>query len=413
MEKKQLPSTLPQILAPYPVEQFLKEDWLRTVKHLPGWKGKFTGLLGWSRLNEILGQHRLEPPRFRLALDGKIIPSESYVKYSVSRRRNYSHAPRLLPTAITEHLYQGATLVLDSVDELHEPLTRLAESLEQLFHVRVQINLYAGWKSSKGFDLHWDDHEVLILQLQGRKRWQVYRPTRSHPLAEDILENHPPNVANGDPLWEGILEDGALLYIPRGWWHVAIPLAEPTMHITIGIPNLTGADFLKWLTEQLRAEPYVRMDLPRFATADEQAAYIDRIRSAFLGLCGRDALSRFFSRSDAMAAPRPRFSLPWSALDEGMPPNDEAGIQITSPRPLQIETHESHVEFLSHGKRWRFDKSVESVLQILKDGQVHLIRDLCLAVDKQFDRQAVRVFLGELVVKGLAAIVESDPPHTS
>lgn len=410
MEKTQLPSTLPQILAPYPVEQFLKEDWCRTVKYLPGWKGKFTELLTWSRLNEILGQHRLEPPRLRLAMDGKIVPSDSYVKYSASRRRNNSRIPRLLPTAITECLYQGATLVLDAVDELHEPLTRLAESLERLFHVRIQMNLYAGWKSSKGFDLHWDDHEVLIIQLKGRKRWEVHRPTRSHPLAEDLVENPPPGEA---PIWEGILEDGDLLYIPRGWWHVAIPLDEPTMHVTIGIPNPTGADLLKWMTEQLRAEPFVRMDLPRFGTAGEQAAYIAQIRSAFLGLCDHDALSRFFNRSDAMAAPRPRFSLPWSVMDEGLPPNDDTGIRITSPRPLQIEAHESWVEFLSHGRRWRFDRSVESVLQALKDGQVHSIQELCGASDKLLDRRAVRIFLGELVVKGLAAIVEGESPHTS
>ena len=410
MEKTGLPSTLPQILAPYPVERFLKEDWLKTVKHLPGWKGKFSGLLMWSRLNEILGQHRLEPPRLRLAMDGKMVPPESYVKYSASRKRNYARIPRLLPTAITEHLYQGATLVLDAVDELHEPLTRLAESLEHVFRVRIQMNLYAGWKSSKGFDLHWDDHEVLIIQLRGRKRWKVHRPTREYPLAEDIVENSPPE---GDPIWEGIIEDGDLLYIPRGWWHVAFPLAEPTMHITIGVPNLTGADFLKWLTEQLRVESFVRMDLPRFGTADEQAAYIDRIRSAFLGMCDHDALSRFFSRSDAMAAPRPRFSLPWSALDEGMPPDDEAGIRITSPRPLQIESNESRVEFLSHGKRWRFDKSVEGALQLLKDGHVHSIQELCRASDKLLDRRAVRIFLGELVVKGLAAIVEDKHPHDS
>jgi ribosomal protein L16 Arg81 hydroxylase len=410
MEKTQLPSTLPQILAPYAVEQFLKEDWLRSVKHLPGWKGKFTGLLSWSRLNEILGQHRLEPPRLRLAIDGKIIPSDTYVRYSVSRRRNSSRVPHLLSTAITERLYQGATLVLDAVDELHEPLTRLAESLEQLFRVRIQMNLYAGWKTSKGFDLHWDDHEVLIIQLRGRKRWEVHRPTRSHPLAEDLVENPPPE---GPAVWEGILEDGDLLYIPRGWWHLAIPLDEPTMHITIGIPNLTGADFLKWMTEQLRLEPFVRMDLPRFGTAEEQAAYIDQIRSTFLGMCDRDALSRFFSRSDAMAAPRPRFSLPWSVLDEGLPPNDETGIRITSPRPLQIDVHESWVEFLSQGRRWRFDRSVESVLQTLKDGQVHSIGELCGVSDERLDRQAARIFLGELVVKGLAVIVEGEHPHAS
>ena len=51
------------------------------------------------------------------------------------------------------------------------------------------------------------------------------------------------------------------------------------MHITIGIPNLTGADFLKWLTEQLRAEQFVRMDLPRFTTADEQATALELLHS--------------------------------------------------------------------------------------------------------------------------------------
>jgi Cupin superfamily protein len=411
IEKTQLPYTLPEILSPYAVDKFLKDDWCRSVKHLPGWKGKFTGLLTWPRLNEILRHHRLEPPRLRLAMNGKIIPSEGYVKYTVSRRQNYSRVAHLLPTVITEHLYQGATLVLDGVDELHKPLTQLAESLEWSFRVPIQINLYAGWKSSQGFDLHWDDHEVLIIQLTGRKQWKVYRPTRDYPLAKDLVESQPPVE---DPLWEGILEDGDVLYIPRGWWHVATPLAEPTMHLTIGISNLTGADLLKWLTEQLCAEPFVRMDLPRFGTADEQGAYADQIRSAFLRLCDRDVLSRFFNRLDAMAAPRPHFSLPWGALDEGLPPGDGVGIRITSPRPVEIQVHESHMEFLSHGRRWQFERSVESILQILKDGQVHSIRELCQASDKRLDRMAVRRFVGELVVKGLAVIVEDDDlSHTS
>jgi cupin superfamily protein len=408
MEKTQLPSTLSELLSPYTVEKFLKDDWCKSVKHLPGWKGKFTGLLKWRRFNEILGQHRLEPPRFRLAMNGKIIPSEGYVKYTVNRR-NY-RIPHLLPTVITDHLYQGATLILDRVDELHKPLTRLAESLELTFRVPIQINLYAGWKSSQGFDLHWDDHEVLIIQLSGRKQWRVYRPTRHYPLAKDQVDSQPPA---DNPIWEGFLEDGDLLYIPRGWWHEATPLGEPTLHLTIGISNLTGADLLRWLTEQLCAEPFVRMDLPRFATAEEQAAYTEQICLALLRQCDRDLLPRFFSRSDAMAAPRPQFSLPWSALDEGVPPDDTVGIRITSPRPLEIRVDELHMEFQSHGKLWQFDRSVESVLQILNDGKTHTIQELCQASEGRLDRMAVRRFLGELVVKGLAAIVGEDISHTS
>lgn len=403
-ERNELPASLSDVLAPYPVDQFFQDNWCKSFKHIPGWKGKFTELLTWARLNEILRQHRLEPPRLRLALDGKMIPPENFIKYLRGKRRQFSPIPSLLPTQLTEHLYQGATLVLDAVDELHEPLTQLAESLERLFQVHIQMNIYAGWKISNGFDLHWDDHEVLVLQATGRKRWKVYRPTRLYPLGKDLVENSPPTE---DPVWDGILEDGDVLYIPRGWWHVALPLAEPTLHITVGITNPTGVDLLTWMIEHLRAKELVRMDLPRLWSAVEQQDYLDNLRTALLEACDGDLLSRFFHRSDAMAIARPRFSFPWSVLDEGLPPHDTARVQITAPRPLRLQVNPSEgtVEFLSHGKLWQFDQSTETILTLLKDGQTYSIAELCQASSAHLDHQSVRTFLGELIVSGLVAVV--------
>jgi ribosomal protein L16 Arg81 hydroxylase len=399
--------SLSDLLAPYTIERFFKDDWCRSFQYIPGWRGKFSELFDWSHLNQILTQHRLEPPRLRLAFEGKAVPPDTYIKYQSSRRRNSSRIPRLLPAQLTEQLYRGATLVLDAVDELHRPLTDLAESLERLFHVRIQMNIYAGCKTSNGFDLHWDDHEVLILQTSGRKHWKVYRPTRLHPLAKDLAENPPPTE---EPVWDGILEDGDLLYIPRGWWHVAIPLAEPTLHVTVGIPNPTGVDLLTWLLDRLRDREIVRMDLPRFGSPDEQRDHVERIRAALIESCDHDLLSRFFRRFDAMAAARPHFSLPWSVSDQGLPPSDHVRIQITAPRPLQLEVDHDRrtIQFLSQGRRWRFDQSVETILTLLRDGQTYSIAEICRAASAQLDNQSVRTFLGELIVNGLAAIVADD-----
>src|SRR5262245_51680791 len=126
-----VPASLSDLLAPYTTEKFLKDDWCRSFRYIPGWKGKFSELFNWTHLNQILNQHRLEPPRLRLALEGKAIPPDTYIKYQRSRRRHSSPIPRVLSTQLTEHLHQGATLVLDAADELHEPLTQLAESLER------------------------------------------------------------------------------------------------------------------------------------------------------------------------------------------------------------------------------------------------------------------------------------------
>ena len=55
-----------------------------------------------------------------------------------------------------------------------------------------------------------------------------------------------------------------LLYIPRGWWHVATPLDEPTLHLTVGVNNPNGADFLAWYVDRLKTSEDVRRDLPQF-----------------------------------------------------------------------------------------------------------------------------------------------------
>jgi ribosomal protein L16 Arg81 hydroxylase len=35
----------------------------------------------------------------------------------------------------------------------------------------VQVNSYASFgQTTVGFDAHWDDHDVIVVQLEGRKR---------------------------------------------------------------------------------------------------------------------------------------------------------------------------------------------------------------------------------------------------
>ena len=192
-------------------------------------------------------------------------------------------------------LREGATLVLDAVDELHPPVRDVAEALEGVFRVRVQVNGYAGWRTSHGFDLHFDDHDVFVLQIAGRKDWKIYGLSPERP---------------DTPIWEGRLEDGDLLYIPRGWWHVATPLDEPTLHLTVGVSNPTGADLLSWFVEKLRANEQIRQDLPQFSSSADQQEYLDRIRQVVASEWSSSLLCEYFADLDAKAQPRPRLSLP-------------------------------------------------------------------------------------------------------
>ncbi|MGW1507322.1 hypothetical protein ACWCQW_54845 [Streptomyces mirabilis] len=59
-----------------------------------------------------------------------------------TRRHTVWH--RLHPAELHARLQEGASLALDSVDELHSPIARLTEAIERDLRTRVQANLVAG-----------------------------------------------------------------------------------------------------------------------------------------------------------------------------------------------------------------------------------------------------------------------------
>src|SRR5437764_302107 len=104
-------------------------------------------------------------------------------------------------------------------------------------------------------------------------------PRLNRLLREHWLE--PPRIRLGMKGNE-VLEDGDLLYIPRGWRHMVVPLAEPTLHLSFDWRNPTGHDFLRWLQQELHAHPVLSRDLPAAGDAAGEAEYIERLRAELM-----------------------------------------------------------------------------------------------------------------------------------
>lgn len=401
------PDDLAALLAPVDAQTFLQTCWGKAFRHVPGTPGKFSGLLPWAVLNSILEQHRLDPPRLRLTREGKPVPPASWLTYQSNRRSTGQPIPRLRAAELTRHLREGATLVLDAVDDLHPPVTGLAENLERVFRVRIQVNAYAGWRTSHGFDLHWDDHDVFILQVAGRKHWKVYGMTRRYPLAKDVEPNvKPPS----EPLWEECLNEGDLLYIPRGWWHVAMPLDEPTLHLTVGVNNLTGADLLSWFVERLRACDEVRRDIPHLSGEAEQFEFARCLGDILLERWEPDLIQQYLQDMDAKSRPRPHLNLPWAATPGILPPG-QAGYRVkwNGSRP-RIEPGRGgppgEVAVLANGRRWRFAEAALPVLEMLTSGRICTAPELYARAVPVIDSGTVDALLKELVTEGLIYICD-------
>ena len=365
-------------------------------RRFPGEAGRFAQLVPWAELDRVLRQHRLDFPRLRLALDGEVVPAQEYTEMVPTRRTGL--VPRLRSGQFADKLRAGATLVLDSVQEMLDPVGELAARLEHDLRERIQVNLYAGWGKTHGFEVHWDDHDALVVQISGRKRWRMHGVTRPAPLQRDV--ELPPRP-EGEPVDDFLLADGDVLYLPRGQWHDVSAIGEESLHLTIGFNRATGVDLVAWMADQLRAEGVFRADLPRFGTPEERHTHAAALRARILEMADDQIVARFLGDRDAQAPAHPRPGLPWSATSDLLPPTDDVEVRLLTPRAV-LTRQNGTVALAADGKRLVFAEAAAPVLELLLGGLAHPISDI-LAAAHSLERVTVRALLGELAEQGVLA----------
>ncbi|MFC7892438.1 cupin domain-containing protein [Streptomyces sp. NPDC057381] len=366
-------------------EDFLAQVYGRTYRHFPGDPGRFSGVLGWHDLNSLLTHHRLDPPRLRLSVGGEALPQHTYSTPVTTRRGTVWH--RLKPADLHGRLAEGATLVLDAIDELHPHVGQLAQELERHLRTGIQVNAYASWTPEEGFGVHWDDHDVLVLQLDGVKKWRIYGPTRQAPLHRDTDVPEPPP---DEPMVELVLQAGDMLYLPRGWWHaVAASEGVHSLHLTCGMQTATGADLLQWLSEHLRSETTVRSDLPRFGSEDEKNEFMRSLGDLVMKEFGHGTLlDRFLAVRDATDRARLVPSLPYV---EGVPPDPALSVHLVTARARLRRDGEGNAVLTAGGEEWIFGPQTAPLLSLLVAGGHHRLDTLARAAGLRIGQVALLV----------------------
>ncbi|EPH1775108.1 JmjC domain-containing protein, partial [Acinetobacter baumannii] len=121
-----------------------------------------------------------------------------------------------------------------------------------------------GNEDDSSFRAHWDTRDVFVLQLVGRKKWILYEPNFEYPLPSQQSKDmeHVVKCPTTEPYMDVILEEGDLLYVPRGWWHDPVPCGERTVHLSVGTYAIYRNDYLHWIIQNiLPSYPEARMHL--------------------------------------------------------------------------------------------------------------------------------------------------------
>lgn len=231
---------LDYILAPLTKDVFFADYWEKNILHLAQNKpSHFDPLFGVSALDEIIASHHLHYPSLKLSKNGKPLDKSQYT-HQVVQRGGDNFAFEIDVEAVHHHYRDGATVRLMALEKSWQPTINLRNSLEQDLGHEVQINAYLTPPNANGLALHYDPHDVFVLQISGRKNWLVYDAPYELPLASATVVREPNRL-----ILDTCLIPGNVLYMPRGFYHVAKTSESHSLHLTIGLKVFRVIDALK------------------------------------------------------------------------------------------------------------------------------------------------------------------------
>ncbi len=242
---------------------------------------RFRDLLSLARIDEIIASVDLQVGSLDMARSEPPIARDDYTFSSGFVDRG----------AVVYEFQKGATIILPHLHQQDAVLADFCRAMESVFCTHLQTNIYLTPPGAQGFNIHYDDHDVFVVQVSGRKDWRFYETPIQNPYRGERFQSDVHKA--GDPTAEFTMNAGDCIYIPRGLMHDARTSGtEPSLHITVGLIVKTWADLmLEAVSEVALRNPEFRHSLPPGFARDDYDK--EKARAVF-----RDLVAKFVKDAD-------------------------------------------------------------------------------------------------------------------
>lgn len=354
---------------------------------------------GWTELNCVLQSHKLPPPRIRIASpEGEDAANQRLHSWAATRSPGGS--PLLRRSALHAGLQNGGTLVIDGVNELSRELRDLTIALSGALDDAVGMNCYASFGSEKNFGPHWDEHDVFAFQVEGEKHWTLLLDERQATTTDFFRATDDPPT---DIFSEVLLEQGAVLYVPRGFWHDVVGTGGPSLHLSIGVARRRAIDVLRRMVDQCEDDPVWAAAVPRFVGLERRARFDEEVRAALATLAARPiAIDDFLSEAAAHSPLPLATNLPW-AIAPSEQVDDEVEVTWLGKR-ARVARGPDHAEtLLVAGQELELTETVRVLIDLIAVAPRH-VRDI-LKLTPEIESAEVRRIVKALARRGLVELV--------
>lgn len=243
--------TLEDLIYPVMEDEFVKDYWEKSFLHL-------------QRNNPDL-YHDLfsldDIDRWLASTGTGAANSVLITAHEGSKSSTQGYRPRdITVDKIYEAFGQGSSIVLNQLEDSWPPVFSFAKALGRTFSGDIGLNAYLTPKESQAFPLHWDPHDVFVLQVSGQKLWRLHEIKQLSIMhlqfSKDLvyLPSAGKERLEAPLLAELVLKPGDLLYIPRGMPHCAAARDETSLHLTVSVVPFYWMDFIKAALEQAGLE---------------------------------------------------------------------------------------------------------------------------------------------------------------
>lgn len=264
------PTTLAELVQPLSEAELLALLFERKLTLVRGKNGScYTQMLGWNALRQMIG--RGEYPRgadhFRVAKESIQAPPARWMTVGKPD-----------PDKLEQCLAEGYSVIITHIEPFLAPLAAICAEIK----ARLREEVYAGLIVTSGkdgaFRLHYDFEDLIIVQAEGSKRWQIYGP----PVSNPVRGLPKPALPDGPPIFDEVLQTGDILFVPAGNWHHCEAGPGRSVHFSVFMLPPAGWHGVKRLILPLIEEEMFRTPLTRLAGASELAALETKIKNRMI-----------------------------------------------------------------------------------------------------------------------------------
>jgi hypothetical protein len=400
--------------------EFLYDYWQSRSLFLRGTVSEAESLVKEAELDSLIASLSGEAHCLMLVKDGHIPPLDDLRDRELfANLEAIKAAYRNGYTVILTKLHRRLASIGIRCRALDQSAVRAGIPLSQA----IGANLYITPARSKGFPIHWDNHDVIIIQLRGRKSWRVFGPPPLH-ASEDSDDDYLsgdgritrfagkiPESDLSEPQ-EFSLSPGDVLYVPYGHCHDARTDGIESWHLSISVYTWTWCEMITMLARQT---PALRMGIPPSLLSDRsksrgalQAALSEQLAQM---LCGPDTNQILSNATAQLVRGLPSVPTRWTPDDDGdvIALSLDTDVRAHPTTVMCITEKERAVSLTAPGCRYETDISLGETLRFIAQRKTFKPRQIPGPIGDQGKIELVSELIRERVLSVLSDDIVSKP----